>query len=435
MTAELITATVILWHLHQPVLLLLFGAAIVAYGIVFAPSVIRMTERASAASLAAMDSSALMTDSILNYEVLKYFTAESMMHDRFGEALSHTESEWMRFFRYQAISGVLTSTVYAAFVAVTIVYATHLVNRFALSVGDWVLVIALISQIMRPVEVLSLAIRQLAQGIAFTETMMELITAEPEQQQSEAVFPHGCAGRLEFQHVRLAFSTRQLVLRDVSFNIPAGSTLAVVGDSGAGKSTLVKLLVRLIEPTGGQILLDGVPLSNISLPQLRQAVAIVPQEIMLLDTTIAENIALGRPGCSQRDVEDAAKVAALHDEIVRFPSGYHTRIGQRGIKLSGGEKQRIAIARAALKRPRIYVFDEATSSLDSKTEQVIVRNLRAVSQFTTTIIIAHRLSTVVGADEIIFLSAGSVVERGTHISLLRKNGQYSRFWHAQQRSV
>jgi ATP-binding cassette subfamily B protein len=197
----------------------------------------------------------------------------------------------------------------------------------------------------------------------------------------------------------------------------------------------VKLLVRLIEPTGGQILLDGVPLRNISLPQLRRAVAIVPQEIMLLDTTIAENIALGRPGCSQRDIEDAARVAALHDEIVRFPGGYHTRVGQRGVKLSGGEKQRIAIARAALKRPRIYVFDEATSSLDSKTEQLIVSNLRAVSQFTTTIIIAHRLSTVVGADEIIFLSAGSVVERGTHISLLRTNGQYSRFWHAQQCSV
>jgi ATP-binding cassette subfamily B protein len=221
----------------------------------------------------------------------------------------------------------------------------------------------------------------------------------------------------------------------VNFTLPAGKTLGVVGGSGAGKSTLVRLLVRLIEPDCGRILLDGTPTGDLPLSTVRQAIAVVPQDTVLFNETIGYNIAFGKAGSTQAEVEQAARLAHLHDFIMSLPEGYDTKVGERGVKLSGGEKQRVSIARAAIKRPRIYVFDEATSSLDSNTEREILRNLREISRFSTTLVIAHRLSTVVHADEIVVLEGGTIVERGSHAALLRQNGRYASLWDAQQQGT
>jgi ATP-binding cassette, subfamily B, heavy metal transporter len=240
---------------------------------------------------------------------------------------------------------------------------------------------------------------------------------------------------LDFEDVGISYRADRVILRDVGFSLPAGKTLGIVGGSGAGKSTLVRLLVRLVEPDAGRILLDGVPISDLSLSKLRQAIAVVPQDTVLFNDTIGYNIAFGKSGSTQAEIEHAARLAHLHDFIMSLPDQYDTKVGERGVKLSGGEKQRVSIARAAIKRPRIYVFDEATSSLDSKTEREILRNLREISRFSTTLVIAHRLSTVVHADEIVVLEGGTIVERGTHTSLIRQSGRYAMLWEAQQQGT
>jgi ATP-binding cassette, subfamily B, heavy metal transporter len=239
-------------------------------------------------------------------------------------------------------------------------------------------------------------------------------------------------GKLEFRNVRLAYGSNGPVLKDVSFTVPAGKTLGIVGASGTGKSTIVRLLVRLFEPDAGSILLDDADISEMPVDFVRRSIAVVPQDTILFDDTIGYNIGFGKPGSSQAEIERAARLAHLHDLIQRMPQQYETRIGERGMKLSGGERQRVSIARAALKRPRIFVFDEATSSLDSRTEREIVHNLHEVSRECTTVVIAHRLSTVVHADEIVVLDGGFIVERGTHAELLELDGHYAELWRTQQ---
>jgi ATP-binding cassette, subfamily B, heavy metal transporter len=239
-------------------------------------------------------------------------------------------------------------------------------------------------------------------------------------------------GEVVFDRVSFSYRTDRLVLSDVSFAVRPGRTMAVVGVSGSGKSSLVRLLFRLYEPDHGQILLDGVSTANMPLSALRQAIAVVPQDTMLFHDTLANNIRFGRRGASQEEIEEAARVANLHDFIVGLPDGYETMVGERGLKLSGGERQRVAIARAALKRPKVFVFDEATSSLDSRTEREILRNLVDLSSRSTTLVIAHRLSTVIHADEILVLDHGVIVERGTHDELRANEGHYAALWSAQQ---
>jgi ATP-binding cassette subfamily B protein len=290
-------------------------------------------------------------------------------------------------------------------------------------------------QIVRPVEQLGYAMQQLSQGLALLGRVFELLREAPEVCAVACGSPPGGAGRLEFQHVGVSYRSDRVVLTDVSFTLPAGRTLGVVGGSGSGKSTLVRLLVRLMDPDAGRILLDGISVGELPLSWLRQAVAVVPQDTVLFNDSIAYNIAFGKAGSTQADVEHAARLAHLHELIISLPDGYATKVGERGVKLSGGEKQRVSIARAAIKRPRIYVFDEATSSLDSNTEREILRNLREISRFSTTVVIAHRLSTVVHADEIVVLDAGTIVERGTHAALLSHNGRYAALWEAQQRGM
>jgi ABC-type transport system involved in Fe-S cluster assembly fused permease/ATPase subunit len=433
--AELCTVVIVLSRLEQRVFLGLFSGAIVAYALVFWYSAVTVMKAARAASNSQIDATAVMTDSILNYETVKYFTAESVVEQRVSRVLGETEDRWMAFSRRYAYNGLFIGTIFAGFLAVTILYAAREVQAGHMTVGSFVLVNTYMLQIVRPVEQLGYAMQQLSQGLALLGRVFELLREAPEVSAAASDSPPAGAGRLEFQHVGVSYRSDRVVLSDVSFTLPAGKTLGVVGGSGSGKSTLVRLLVRLMDPDAGRILLDGISVGALPLNWLRQAVAVVPQDTVLFNDSIAYNIAFGKEGSTQADVEHAARLAHLHEFITSLPDGYATKVGERGVKLSGGEKQRVSIARAAIKRPRIYVFDEATSSLDSNTEREILKNLREISRFSTTVVIAHRLSTVVHADEIVVLDAGTIAERGTHAALLRQNGRYAALWAAQQQGT
>jgi ABC-type transport system involved in Fe-S cluster assembly fused permease/ATPase subunit len=435
---ELGTIVVVLSRLNQPAFLGLFSGAVVAYAVVFWYAAYAVIAAAKAASESQVNATAVMTDSILNYETVKYFTAESAVQERVSRALVETENGWVGFFRRYAYNGLAVATIFAAFLAVTIVYAAHEVRGGRMTIGSFVLVNTYMLQVVRPVEQLGYAMQQLSQGIAFLGKLFQLFREKPEvlaEEDGKLRSAGPGPGRLDFEGVGVAYRSDRIILKDISLTLPAGKTLGVVGGSGAGKSTLVRLLVRLIEPDTGVILLDGTPVSELSLCELRRAIAVVPQDTVLFNDTIAYNIAFGKAGSTQAEVEHAARLAHLHDFIMSLPDGYDTKVGERGVKLSGGEKQRVSIARAAIKRPRIYVCDEATSSLDSNTEREILKNLREISRFSTTLVIAHRLSTVVHADEIVVLEGGTIVERGTHSGLLRENGRYSALWEAQQRGT
>lgn len=431
---ELATIVVVLSRLDQPAFLVFFSGAIVCYSVVFAFAA-RRTQKASRSGAAAqVDSNAVMTDSILNYETVKYFVAETVVQKTVGSRLKRTEEEWVRFSRQFAVNGLCVAMLYTVFLGLTIVYAVRETQAGRISIGTFVLINTYMLQIVRPVEMLGYAVQALSQGVASLEKMLELFRQKPEELTQDDAAPLTGPGALEFSKVGVSYRSDRTILEQVSFRVPAGKTLGIVGHSGSGKSTIVRLLTRLIEPDGGSILLDGIPISRISLARLREAIAVVPQDTILFNDTIAYNIAFGKAGSTREEVAEAARLAHLHDFIMTLPDGYETRVGERGVKLSGGEKQRVSIARAVIKRPRIYVFDEATSSLDTRTERQIMQNLREISFHSTTLVIAHRLSTVVYADHIVVLDAGVIVEDGTHEALLEKNGRYAALWHAQQQA-
>jgi len=430
--AELATIVIVLVRLDQPIFFAFYAGASLCYAIVFGVTVSRVMKTANAASATSIDASATMTDSILNYETVKYFTAERVVQEKVSRALVKTEREWVSFYRLYSMSGLAVATTYAAFLALTILYAVKQVQVGAMTIGGFVLVNTYMLQIIRPIEMLGYAVQGFSQGIAMLDSMLKLLQERPESDDAAATVATTGPGSLEFDSVSVSYRSDRTILDGVSFRIPAGKTLGIVGTSGAGKSTIVRLVTRLLEADSGRILLDGVPMSQMPLSAVRHAIAVVPQDTVLFNDTIGYNIAFGKQGCTQQEIEEAARLAHLHEFIVSLPDGYETQVGERGVKLSGGEKQRVSIARAALKHPRIYVFDEATSSLDSKTERQILHNLREISSEQTTLVIAHRLSTVVHADEIVVLEHGTIVERGTHASLIEQNNRYAALWRAQQ---
>jgi ATP-binding cassette subfamily B protein len=430
--AELATIIIVLARLHQPMFFVLYACASLCYAIVFAFTVSKVMRTANAASEMSIDASATMTDSILNYETVKYFTAESVVQEKVSRALKQTEKQWVGFYRIYSVSGLAVATTYAGFLALTILCAVGQVQTGALTIGGFVLVNTYMLQIIRPIEMLGYAIQGFSQGTAMLARMLTLLKEAPEPEVIDSMTPPSGPGSLEFDSVDVSYRPDRRILNGVSFRIPAGKTIGIVGSSGAGKSTIVRLVTRLLDADSGRILLDGVAISAMPLAVVRRSIAVVPQDTVLFNETIGYNIAFGKHGSTQPEIEDAARVAHLHDFIMSLPDGYETQVGERGVKLSGGEKQRVSIARAALKHPRIYIFDEATSSLDSRTERQILRNLRDISSTHTTLVIAHRLSTVVHADEIIVLEHGAVMERGTHSSLLAQNGRYAALWSAQQ---
>lgn len=433
--AELATIVIVLIHLDHPIFFIFYAGAAVCYATIFGVAVAKVARTATAASATSIDASALMTDSILNYETVKYFTAERIVQEKVSRALIKTEREWIGFYRLYSASGLAVATTYAAFLALTILYAVGQVQAGALTIGGFVLVNSYMLQIVRPIEMLGYAVQGFSQGVAMLDSMLKLLQEHAEAESVETMATPSGPASLEFDCVAVSYRSDRSILSGISFEIPAGRTLGLVGTSGAGKSTIVRLITRLLEADAGRILLDGVPMAQMSLQAVRRAIAVVPQDTVLFNDTIGHNIAFGKHGCTQQEIEEAATVAHLHEFIVGLPDGYDTQVGERGVKLSGGEKQRVSIARAALKHPRIYVFDEATSSLDSRTERQILRNLRDISSAHTTLIIAHRLSTVVHADEIIVLDHGRIIERGTHRALLEQNGRYGALWRAQQISA
>ena len=449
-TAELVTITVVLARSAEPVFLVLFGGTLVCYSGILTCATRAISASAKRASAAHVEAAGRMTDAILNAESIKCFAAEAMIEQQVDRALSRTEAHWVEFYRRFALNGLTVSAIFAVFVAAMTGYAVHEVEVARLTVGDFVLVTAYMLQVFRPVESLGDAVQGLSQGAGLLHQTMSLLgeAVEPrelaEMDRTRSAFrrPESVRvsrfidgpGHLECDNVTLRYGDVE-VLRGVSFIVPAGRTLGIVGASGSGKSTLVRLLVRLLEPESGRILLDGQPLSTYSLGALRRSIAVVPQDPVLFDESIGDNIAFGKPGCSREEVESAAQRARLHEFIVGLPDGYDTNVGERGLKLSGGERQRLAIARAAIKHPRLYLFDEPTSALDGATELAIVANLRELSQSVTTLVITHRLSTVTHADEIIVLDGGRVVEQGTHASLLGQRGLYAASWSLQGAAV
>ncbi len=377
--------------------------------------------------------SAQAVDSLLNYETVKTFTNEGYERDRFDRTLHAYERAATKSDVTLAVLNFGQGTIIAIGITIIMIVAAQGVVAGTLTVGDLVLVNAFLLQLYQPLNALGFVYRQLKQAIADLEHLAGLLALRPEVADRPDARPLALNGAdVRFDRVGFGYDQRRPVLHDLSFTIPAGHTLAVVGSSGAGKSTLVRLLFRFYDVDAGAITIDGQDLRDVSQTSLRAAIGLVPQDTVLFNDTIGANIAYGRPGAAPAAIEAAARAAQIHDFIMTLPDRYETMVGERGLKLSGGEKQRVAIARMVLKDPPILIFDEATSALDSRTERMIQAALRRLSSGRTTLIIAHRLSTVVDADQILVLEHGRVVEQGRHGQLLARHGTYAQMWARQQ---
>ncbi|QDP19501.1 ABCB family ABC transporter ATP-binding protein/permease [Sphingomonas xanthus] len=371
-------------------------------------------------------------DSLLNYETVKYFGAEEREAKRYDEAIASFTHAAVRNETSLAWLNVGQSLITNLMMAGAMGFTVWGWSQGRFTPGDVVLVNALLMQLFRPLDMLGWVYRSIRQGLidmeamfALTDTPAEVVDAPGARALSVST------GHVRFEGVAFGYEPERIILKGVTLDVPPGSSLAVVGPSGAGKSTLARLLYRFYDPTAGRITIDGQDIAAVSQASLRAAIGIVPQDTVLFNDTIGYNIAYGREGATQAEVEAAARGAAIDSFVAALPHGYESMVGERGLKLSGGEKQRVAIARTLLKNPPILILDEATSALDSRTEEAIQATLNAASRGRTTIIIAHRLSTIVGADQIVVLDAGKVAERGTHGELLAKGGLYADLWARQ----
>ena len=375
-------------------------------------------------------------DSLLNYETVKYFNNEAHEAAQYARAMQRYEDATVKSETSLAWLNGGQSAITSLLMAGAMIYVAMGIPKGRFTVGDLVLVQTLLAQLFRPLDLLGWVYREIKQGLIDMEQMFGLIDTPPEitdAPDARSLVPRG--GALRFDHVDFAYDPRRQILHDVSFHVPAGQTLAIVGHSGAGKSTLSRILYRFYEISGGTVEIDGQDVRRLTQASVRQAIGIVPQDTVLFNESIGYNIGYGRPGSSQSAIERAAQQAQIHEFILGLPDGYDTVVGERGLKLSGGEKQRVAIARTILKDPPILILDEATSALDTATERDIQSALRSVSENRTTLIIAHRLSTIVHADEIIVLAEGRIIERGTHADLLALGGHYAQMWAQQQEQV
>jgi ATP-binding cassette subfamily B protein len=373
-------------------------------------------------------------DSLINYETVKYFGNERMELQRYDGTLSEWEEMAVKSQTSMSLLNVGQGAIIAIGVTLIMVFAANGVVNGSMSVGDLVLVNALMLQLFIPLGFLGIVYRQIKYALADMDLVFKLLERRPEiQDQPDATPLRLTQGEVCFERVDFHYQAEREILKDVDFRIAPGQTVAVVGHSGAGKSTLARLLFRFYDVSGGRIRIDGQDLREVTQETLRSAIGIVPQDTVLFNDSILFNLAYGRPSATRAEIERCAEMAHIRDFIESLPDGWDTMVGERGLKLSGGEKQRVAIARAILKRPRILVFDEATSSLDSHTEQAIQQTLSEVASNHTTLVIAHRLSTVVDADQILVMEQGRIRERGTHRSLLEAGGHYAAMWDLQQR--
>jgi len=381
-----------------------------------------------------MDTNAVAhaVDSLLNFETVKYFGAEEREATRYGKAMRRYAEAAVKSENSLAWLNIGQSLITNLMMAGAMGYTVWGWSHGQFSTGDVVLVNTLLSQLFRPLDLLGMVYRTIRQGLIDMEAMYKLIDTQAEISDAPgAPMLHVEAGEVRFDHVHFGYDPEREILHGVSFTVPAGRTLAIVGPSGAGKSTIARLLFRFYDIQGGRISVDGQDIAAVTQQSLRASIGIVPQDMVLFNDTVGYNIGYGREGATQEEIEAAARAASIHDFIMGLPLGYATRVGERGLKLSGGEKQRVAIARTLLKDPPVLVLDEATSALDSRTETEIQDVLRSISRKRTTLIVAHRLSTVVDADEIIVMEKGRVVERGRHGDLVRADGLYAAMWARQ----
>jgi ABC-type transport system involved in Fe-S cluster assembly fused permease/ATPase subunit len=371
-------------------------------------------------------------DSLLNYETIKYFNREELIARRYDGSLAEVERLTVKSLRFRSATGAVLVSVIACGMAAMLLIATWRVQQGTMTIGELVLVNTYLLQLIRPMERLGQLYRSIKQSLVDLEQLLTLLDQTPEVVDRPGARPlRPGPGAVAFERVSFDYGAGRGILADVSFAVEPGRKVAIVGPTGAGKSSIARLLFRFYDPQAGRVLIDGEDIGRATQASVRQAIAVVPQEAVLFNDTIGENIALARPEASAQEIDAAAEAAALKGFVDRLPDGYATLVGERGLKLSGGEKQRVAITRAILKRPRIFLFDEATSALDSATEQAVQAKLAAISEGTTTVVIAHRLSTIVDADEILVLDHGRIVERGTHAQLVRAGGLYADLWRRQ----
>ncbi|ODT47325.1 ABC transporter ATP-binding protein/permease [Devosia sp. 63-57] len=382
------------------------------------------------------DANGKAIDSLLNFETVKYFANEKMEAERYDASMAGYERSAIRIWTSLGFLNFGQAVIfYGGFLIISIMAIVGVMNK-TLTLGDFVLLNTFLMQIYRPLNFIGFVYRELRQGLTDIEEMFKLLDQDPEIVDKPEARPLSVSGPvIRFENVTFHYDPDRPILKGVSFEVPAGKTVAIVGPTGAGKSTISRLLFRFYDVTGGRITIDGQDLRDVTQESLRSAIGMVPQDTVLFNDTIGYNIQYGRPGASMDEVREAARMAQVGDFIDALPKGYDTPVGERGLKLSGGEKQRVAIARTILKSPSILILDEATSALDTKTERDIQQALDEVSRNRTTVVIAHRLSTVVNADEILVLREGLVAERGNHYELLAQDGLYAQMWNRQREAT
>ncbi|MGB5063160.1 MAG: ABC transporter ATP-binding protein/permease [Candidatus Competibacter sp.] len=431
---EFLLAAALLLGGYPPIFtLIIFGSVAIYVAFTLAISNWRMEHRHLMNRLESQAGNEAL-DSLINYETVKYFGNESWELRRCDATLAGWENSAVLSQTSMSALNFGQGAIIAVGVTLILFVAASQVAAGRMTLGDLVLVNALLLQLFIPLNFLGIVYRQIKYALADMDDLVRLFECDPEIRDAPTATELTVTrGELRFEQVDFSYQPDRQILFDVSFTVPPGHKLAVVGASGAGKSTLARLLFRFYDVTGGRILIDGQDIRDATQHSVRAAIGIVPQDTVLFNDTLYYNLAYARPEASREEIAAAARMAQLHDFIAALPAGYDTVVGERGLKLSGGEKQRVAIARTILKQPRILIFDEATSALDSKSERAILHALRAVATDHTTLVIAHRLSTIVDADQILVLEHGRVREQGTHRELLQQDGLYAQMWALQQR--
>lgn len=433
---EILFVSVILWWMFAASFALTMLGTIIAYvafTLIFTNWRLRFRRQMNQTD---EEANTKAVDSLLNYETVKYFGNEAHESRRYDESMTRYESAYVKSETTLNMLNAGQATIMAVGLTITMLLAGRGIADGSMSIGDLVMVNTYLIQLYQPLNILGFAYREIKQGLTDMEQMFALLDVPAEVRDAPDATPLALgAGEIRFEDVRFGYRPDREILKGVSFTVPPGRMLAIVGPTGAGKSTISRLLFRFYDVTDGRVLVDGQDVRGMTQQSLRAAIGVVPQDTVLFNDTIRYNIAYGRPGATDAEIENAARLAQVHDFVTRLPDGYATRVGERGLKLSGGEKQRVAIARTILKDPRLLILDEATSALDTRTEQDIQAALRDVARNRTTLVIAHRLSTVVEADEIIVLQEGAIAERGTHGALIAAGGLYADMWRRQSEAM